>query len=140
MSESIVVGTNGSHTAKRAVAEAARLAAALGAEVHVVSAYEGSTAVERDFVAPPPESDVTAAALADAAEVLRAGNVPVEVHTARGTAADALLDVAAAVGASMIVVGNQGMHGARRVLGSVPNTVSHRARCNVLIVSTDPAA
>ena len=53
-------------------------------------------------------------------------------------AADALLSVAAAVRASTIVVGNQGMHGARRVLGSVPNSVSHRARCNVLIVSTDP--
>jgi nucleotide-binding universal stress UspA family protein len=29
------------------------------------------------------------------------------------------------------------MHGARRVLGSVPNSVSHKARCNVLIVATD---
>jgi nucleotide-binding universal stress UspA family protein len=29
------------------------------------------------------------------------------------------------------------MHGAKRILGSVPNTVSHRARCNVLIVATD---
>jgi len=138
MSESIVVGTNGSETARRAVAEAARLAGALGAEVHVVSAYEGSTTIDDDFVAPPADDDVTAAALADAAAVFRAGNVPVKVHPARGTAADALLDLAAAVGASMIVVGNQGMHGARRILGSVPNSVSHRARCNVLIVSTDP--
>jgi nucleotide-binding universal stress UspA family protein len=138
MSESIVVGTNGSETAERAVAEAVRLASALGAEIHVVSAYEGSTAIAADFVMPSGEEDVTAAALADAAAVVRAGNVPVKVHAARGTAADALLDVAAAVGASMIVVGNQGMRGARRVLGSVPNSVSHRARCNVLIVSTDP--
>jgi nucleotide-binding universal stress UspA family protein len=29
------------------------------------------------------------------------------------------------------------MHGAKRILGSVPNTVSHRAHCNVLIVATD---
>jgi nucleotide-binding universal stress UspA family protein len=36
----------------------------------------------------------------------------------------------------MIVVGSRGMHGAKRVLGSVPNTVSHHAGCNVLIVST----
>jgi nucleotide-binding universal stress UspA family protein len=34
------------------------------------------------------------------------------------------------------VVGNRGMAGPRRVLGSVPNKVSHAARCNVLIVST----
>jgi nucleotide-binding universal stress UspA family protein len=28
------------------------------------------------------------------------------------------------------------MHGARRVLGSVPNSVSHKAECSVLIVRT----
>ncbi len=39
MSESIVVGTDGSATAKHAVAEAIRFAKALAAEVHVVSAY-----------------------------------------------------------------------------------------------------
>ncbi len=38
----------------------------------------------------------------------------------------------------MIVIGSQGMHGAKRVLGSVPNSISHKAPCNVLIVSTDP--
>ena len=43
------------------------------------------------------------------------------------------------VGASLIVVGNRGMHsGLRRfVLGSVPDKVSHHARCNVLIVAAD---
>ena len=40
MDDSIVVGTDGSETAKQAVAEAVRLAKALGAQVHVVSAYE----------------------------------------------------------------------------------------------------
>jgi nucleotide-binding universal stress UspA family protein len=52
--------------------------------------------------------------------------------------ADAILEVADEVGATLIVVGSKGMHGARRLaLGNVPNKVSHRARCNVLIVSTD---
>jgi nucleotide-binding universal stress UspA family protein len=32
------------------------------------------------------------------------------------------------------VVGNKGMH--RRVLGSVPNTVTHKATCSVLVVKT----
>jgi nucleotide-binding universal stress UspA family protein len=36
----------------------------------------------------------------------------------------------------MIIVGNKGMQGARRVLGSVPNKVAHHAPCSVLIVST----
>ena len=52
---------------------------------------------------------------------------------------DALLEVAQAVGAELIVVGNRGMAGAGRVLGSVPNKVSHAARCNVMIVFTGKA-
>jgi nucleotide-binding universal stress UspA family protein len=64
-------------------------------------------------------------------------DVQVETHAIEEEPADALLKVADEVGASMIVVGSRGMHGARRVLGSVPNAVSHKASCNVLIVSTD---
>ena len=40
MGDSIVVGTDGSETAKQAVAEAVRLGTALAAQVHVVSAYQ----------------------------------------------------------------------------------------------------
>jgi nucleotide-binding universal stress UspA family protein len=38
--------------------------------------------------------------------------------------------------AQMIVVGNRGMSGPKRVLGSVPNYVSHHADCDVVIVRT----
>lgn len=142
MSDSIVVGTDGSGTAKRAVAEAVRLAAALGAEVHVVSAYEPSRGVASagvaGYVVTSVDDDaVVDSTLAEAAASVRAANVPVKTHSVRGNPADALVRVAGEVDASLIVVGNQGMHGAKRVLGSVPNSVSHRARCNVLIVSTD---
>jgi nucleotide-binding universal stress UspA family protein len=44
--------------------------------------------------------------------------------------------VARREGADLIVVGSQGMRGVGRVLGSVPNKVSHRAPCDVLIVQT----
>ena len=47
-----------------------------------------------------------------------------------------LLDVATAFHADVIVIGNRGMTGAKRVLGSVPNTLSHHAECAVLIVPT----
>ena len=40
MKESIVVGTDGSESAQRALDEAVRIAKALDAEVHVVSAFE----------------------------------------------------------------------------------------------------
>jgi nucleotide-binding universal stress UspA family protein len=34
----------------------------------------------------------------------------------------------------LLVIGNKGMH--RRVLGSVPNSVTHQAACSVLVVKT----
>ena len=37
-------------------------------------------------------------------------------------------------GADLLVIGNKGMK--RRVLGSVPNTVTHKADCSVLVVKT----
>jgi nucleotide-binding universal stress UspA family protein len=141
MSESIVVGTDGSETAKRAVTEAARLARALGADLHIVSAIDPrpATLSAGEFVIAVADDrdDALEATLAAAAEAVRAEDLPVHTHAAAGLPAEALLEVAGSVGASTIVVGNKGMHGAKRVLGSIPNTVSHRARCNVLIVSTD---
>ena len=38
--------------------------------------------------------------------------------------------------ADVIVVGNKGMQGVRRILGSVPNSVAHQAPCDVLIAFT----
>jgi len=142
MAEAIVVGTDGSKTAKRAVAEAMRLARALDAELHVVSAYEPARAAAvagaAGYVVPLDDDAGVESTLAEAEVSVRTADVPVKTHAVRGTPADALMSVADKVGASIIVVGNQGMHGAKRVLGSVPNSVSHKARCNVLIVATDP--
>jgi hypothetical protein len=45
--------------------------------------------------------------------------------------------IAEEVGATLVVVGNKGMKGVRRVLGSVPNAVAHKAPCSVLIVDTE---
>ena len=46
----------------------------------------------------------------------------------------ATFELAAECGADLLVIGNKGMH--RRVLASVPNTVTHRAPCSVLVVKT----
>ncbi len=85
--------------------------------------------------------DKVEAILSEAAAGIRMAGVAVTSHAIRKDPAEALLEVAEDVGATMIVVGSKGMHGARRLaLGNVPNKVSHRARCNVLIVATsDPS-
>ncbi|HWK18050.1 MAG TPA: universal stress protein [Solirubrobacteraceae bacterium] len=147
MYKAIVVGTDGSETAKRAVEEAATLAKALGSDLHIVAAYEpvrgarisGAPDAAAKIWAPLPDAQVDAT-VEQAAVAVRVGGVEARTHTLRGDPADALVEVAAKVGAELIVVGNQGMHSARRfVMGSVPNKVSHKARSSVLIVSTDRA-
>jgi nucleotide-binding universal stress UspA family protein len=148
MGDSIVVGTDGSDTAKQAVAEAVRLAKALGAPVHVVSAFEPQTGA-RISGAPEGAAKVWAIHPDDAVENIlsqavagvRLAGVDATPHAIKRDPADALIEVADEVGASMIVVGSKGMHGARRLaLGNVPNKVSHHARCNVLIVATGGSA
>jgi nucleotide-binding universal stress UspA family protein len=57
-------------------------------------------------------------------------------HVVGGAPAQAIMRIAQAEGADLIVVGNKGMRGVRRLLGSIPNAVSHGAGCDVLIVST----
>jgi nucleotide-binding universal stress UspA family protein len=147
MSESIVVGTDGSASAQLAVEEAVRLARALNARVHLVSAFKplrgakisGAADAAAKIWQPLPDSQVEST-LSQAAAAVRGRGVEVQTHAVETEPADALLQVADEVGASTIVVGSQGMHGAKRLsLGNVPNQVSHRARCNVLIVSTDRA-
>ena len=51
-----------------------------------------------------------------------------------GNPAHVLVRLAEECGADLLVIGNKGMR--RRVLGSVPNTVTHRAPCAVLVVKT----
>ena len=51
-----------------------------------------------------------------------------------GDPADVICEIAEDQNADVIVVGNKGMQ--RRILGSVPNSVSHKAPCSVLIVKT----
>jgi nucleotide-binding universal stress UspA family protein len=67
---------------------------------------------------------------------LAADGVTAEAYARVGAAADVILDVARWKEADLIVMGNRSMQGARRLLGSVSNTVSHHAPCNVLLVPT----
>jgi nucleotide-binding universal stress UspA family protein len=146
MFSSIVVGTDGSETAGKAVRAAADLAKAVGASLDIVSAYEpvaGQRLREEARQAPGdtqwtinPREDVEST-LSDAAEAVAGSGVAVETFAREGDPADAILDVAEERSADLIVVGNKGMTGAKRfLLGSVPNKVSHHAPCSVLIIRT----
>jgi nucleotide-binding universal stress UspA family protein len=146
MFASIVVGTDGSETAREAVRQAVALARQLGARLEIVSAYEpvsrGRLREEAQQVPSDlqwivnPREDVDAT-LREAAEEAKAAGVENETYARQGDPADAILDVAEERGADLIVVGNKGMTGANRfLLGSVPNKISHHAPCSVLIIRT----
>lgn len=146
MYKDIVVGTDGSATAKQAVNQAAELAKVGGATLHLVSAYRlpGQVAafgpgLEAVMTSPASDNEIRAEVddmLAELATEVRDQGVSVETYAVPGNAAQAILDVAENQGADLVVVGSRGMGGARRFLGSVPNNVSHHAPCSVLIVHT----
>jgi nucleotide-binding universal stress UspA family protein len=146
MFSSIVVGTDGSETARKAVQQATELARQVGASISLVSAYEPvSNARIRDEKREVPKDmewmvnprEDVEATLKEASEEVQGAGVKVETFAREGDAADAILDVAEEQHADLIVVGNKGMTGAKRfLLGSVPNKVSHHAPCSVLIIRT----
>ncbi len=144
MSDTIVVGTDGSETAQQAVSEAVRLGTALGAQLHLVVAYRPLRGAR---IAGAPEAaakvwevlpDDQARAVAEqAGAAVRIAGLPVQTHMVDDEPADALIKVAREVSATLLVVGSQGMKGPRRLLGSVPNKLSHNTPCDLLIVATD---
>lgn len=140
----IVVGTDGSASATLAVKESIRLAKALGGELHITSSYKpltglrisGASPGEAEAWGPHPDFHVEAV-LDEAAAGARVEGVIATTHASKRDPTDALLDVAETADAAMIVVGSKGMHGMDRLtVGNVPNQVSHKGLCNVLIAYT----
>jgi nucleotide-binding universal stress UspA family protein len=140
----IVVGTDGSKTADRAVRQATELARLCAARLHVVTAYRPSTdmaligpmgAAVADAADEPVPADIDAMLQALKKE-LSAEGLSVTVHGVAGRAADAILDVAEAEDADVIVVGNRGVQGSRQSLGSVPLNILQHAHCAVIVFPT----
>ena len=140
MFTTVVIGTDWSQTAEVAFVKALEITRAAGGRLHVVTASPASRppasgpsagASGSRSLGPGFQADVV---LERTLDRLGANDVDVQQHTVTAEPGDAILAIADQVGADLIVVGNQGMH--RRMLGSIPNTVSHRATCDVLIVQT----
>lgn len=138
MNGTVVVGVDGSGTAQKAAERARDVAAALGASLHVVSAYD----TDRTGVFGAGSDQVVISEADNAENVARlvagslGGEIPVTYSAVRGRAADALIREAEQVNARLIVVGNRRMQGAGRVLGSIANSVAHNAPCDVYIANT----
>jgi len=141
----IVVGTDGSEQAGRAVEWAAREAVRRGAALRIVSvpampsrmrAYDSSPATVAHFM-----REYSVAALSAAAK--RAGEVaprlPAETELLTGAPATAL--IASAAGAAMLVVGARGGGGfGAMALGSVSRYAALHAPCPVVVAREDTMA
>jgi nucleotide-binding universal stress UspA family protein len=117
----IVTGTDGSPTASEATRKAFELAMLFEAEVTLV------------YAAGDP---IVGAILLEETAAARPDGVDVKPRVVEGEPAQTICAVAEMEGAGLIVVGNKGMAGARRFLGSVPNNVAHHAPTDVLIAKT----
>jgi len=120
--ERILVATDRSETAERAVQFAAEMAERYEAELVLLQVLGSAAALE----------DVERE-LASHAESLGArASVSVAEDPAR-----AIVDAAGAENVDIVVVGSVGMQGRKEfLLGNVPNRVSHNAPCTVVIVNT----
>ena len=123
MYERILVGTDGSKTAAKAVERAVEVAASSGASLTVLAA------ARRD----KGDAVVAAAAAAHASS-----GVVIDTKVIEAEPVAALIDEATAGRYDLLVVGNKGMTGVSRYfrLGSVPNKVTHHLPCSLLIVKT----
>jgi nucleotide-binding universal stress UspA family protein len=118
----ILVGTDGSTTAAKAVDRAVELAKVSGASLTILTAGIGEQA--KEIV------DKEAARHADS-------GVKIETRVDDRDASTALVEVGDEGDYDLLVVGNKGMTGASRFfLGSVPNKVSHHVQRSLLIVRT----
>lgn len=135
----VVVGADDSPTARRAVEAATEMAAMSNGELHIVTAYEIS--VVRDRHLPSEFQNLSRDGEVDAfmqvlSFIAKKRGIEPTLHTVAGDPADAIIKKATELNADLVVVGNRGMHGVRRVLGSVPNSVAHGAPCSVAIIDT----
>jgi ubiquinone biosynthesis protein len=117
----VVVATDRSETAQRAVAWAAQLARSFAGELILLN------------VRPTAEEGAEELLRADAEAFSNARAVFRVDHDVPG----GIVRAAEEESADVLVVGNVGMGGRREfLLGNVPNRISHTARCTVVIVNT----
>ena len=143
MVNKVAVGTDGSETAAIAVDFAIDMAERYGPELIVASSYrpvredrlrkEQEEAPEDIQGSINPTEDVDAT-LREVEDKARERGLRVTSEARQGDPAEVLCEIAGELEADVLVVGNKGIR--RRVLGSVPNSVSHKAPCSVMIVKT----
>ena len=126
----VLVATDRSETAERAVRFAADMAERYDAELHVLRVLLSDDGTRAEAARELAEYAASLAGERGRASVVIAGDP-----------ADAIVEAARREKADVLVVGSVGMSGRREfLLRNVPNRVSHNAPCTVVIVQTQRGA
>ena len=141
--ERIMLAVDLTEESNRVAERAQALAAAYGAELHVVHvieplslAYGGDIPMDLSSV----QEQIHEQAKSHLAEFSAALNVPPEhQYLIFGRPESEIQRAAEAKGADVIVVGSHGRHGLALLLGSTANGVLHGASCDVLAVRVGEA-
>jgi nucleotide-binding universal stress UspA family protein len=143
MLSTIAVGTDGTDTAAKAVDFAIDMAKRYDARLVAISAYrpvsesrlrsEQKDAPDEIQWSINPTEDVESI-LKDVEEKAHEAGLQTTTVAGDGEPADVLVQHAEDQDADVLIIGNKGMQ--RRILGSVPNSVAHKAPCTVIVVKT----
>jgi len=147
MFSKIVVGTDGSEAADRALLTACDIAKSNGAALHIIHVPQpetvafamGAVAGYHMVTTMPHDDEVDEAAqkVTDAAtkKAMAAGIAAPEAHIAHGEAGDMTVALAEEIGADLIVTGRRGLGAlAGLFAGSTSQRISRIAKCAVLTV------
>ena len=129
----VVIGYDASATGERAFEAGVELAAALDAEIHLVTAFTDGPGGGLTIT---NERRGAEHRLETAVERIEGGRSKVTQHAIPEGPAEAIVRVATEVEADIIVIGNRGAQGAHRVLGSVASSIVGHAPCSVFVVKT----
>jgi nucleotide-binding universal stress UspA family protein len=133
--ETVVVGTDGSADAERALRFAAEVATRAGAELVVAHATAPAEVVSRRGISPYIDLEERRGVVEGWCAPLREAGVAYEVEVVRGDARTALLDVARDRVADLLVVGSRGRGPVGRLLvGSVASSLTQHSELPVTVV------
>ena len=148
MYKRVLVGTDGSATATRAVEAAARVARAHGAELIIANAFAprltaAQQIAQRDApvelrwrLSPGVLSESTVAAAIERVQEASGATVPVRGRCEPGHPVPVLLKLVDELDLDVLVIGNRDMPLRLRAHRSVGRALSRRAPCDVVIVDT----
>lgn len=153
MAKTILVGVDNSETALRAAEKAASLAGACGSSLHVICAFNltmresirSLQSAERtrshadayqQLVNQYRENAERIASTVASALQLEHGGLTIHSRASEGAPAATIIREASKLGADVIVVGNKGVQGPTRILGSIARTVAAEADCDLYVANT----